>query len=304
MQGFVFSGVLVPALTPFDVDVRPDAARLTAFLRHLLGQGADGLAIFGTTSEGNSLSVAERNGLIDHVIAHGIPAGKLMPGTGACAIPDAVEMTRHAVVAGAGGVLVLPPFYYKNQGDDGFYAYFSEIIQRVGDERLKLYLYHFPQMSAAPISLDLIARLHGEYPDTVVGLKDSSGDWDTTKRMIAEFPDMAIFPSSETRLLDGLPLGAAGCISATANIQAGAIRRLIDAVGTPEAAALHEDVAALRTIFEGYPLVGALKATLARDTGDEAWRAMRPPLVPIAPDQQAALFTSLDRLAGRERVAL
>ncbi len=158
-----FSGVLVPAVTPFKADLSPDAERFTRLCKYLLAEGAGGLAVFGTTGEGNSLSVAERIQLLDHLVAEDVPAAALLPGTGACALTDAVDLTRHAVSIGAGGVLVLPPFYYKNQSDDGFYAYFSEIIQRTGDHRLKLYLYHFPQMSAAPISMDLIARLHGAY---------------------------------------------------------------------------------------------------------------------------------------------
>ncbi|NNE22251.1 MAG: dihydrodipicolinate synthase family protein [Rhizobiales bacterium] len=300
----LFSGVLVPALTPFKQDLSPDAARFTALCKYLLAQGANGLAVFGTTSEGNSISVAERNQLLDHLAAEGIDTATLLPGTGACALTDAVELTRHAVDIGAGGVLVLPPFYYKNQSNDGYYAYFSEIIQRIGDAKLKLYLYHFPQMSAAPVSIDLIARLHGDYPDTVVGLKDSSGNWDGTRRMIAEFPEMAIFPSSETLVNEGLQLGAAGCISATANVQVGAIRQLIEAHGTPEANALHDQVAAVRSVFEGYPLVSALKATLARDTGDASWHALRPPLTPLAAEQAAELANALDSIAGYAPVTL
>ena len=300
----LFSGVLVPALTPFKPDLAPDAERFTALCRYLLAEGANGLAVFGTTSEGNSISVAERNQLLDHLAADGLDTSTLLPGTGACALTDAVELTRHAVNIGAGGVLVLPPFYYKNQSDDGYYAYFSEIIQRIGDAKLKLYLYHFPQMSAAPISMDLIARLHGDYPDTVVGLKDSSGDWNGTKRMIGEFPQMAIFPSSETLLRDGLTLGAAGCISATANVQVGAIRKLIDAHGYPEADALHTQVAAVRSVFEGYPLVPALKATLARDTGDEAWQVLRPPFMPMGAEKAAELGNSLVSIAGYSPVTL
>ena len=300
----LFSGVLVPALTPFKQDLSPDAGRFTALCKYLLGEGANGLAVFGTTSEGNSISVAERNQLLDHLAAGGLDTSTLLPGTGACALTDAVELTRHAVNIGAGGVLVLPPFYYKNQSDDGYYAYFSEIIQRIGDARLKLYLYHFPQMSAAPISLDLIARLHGDYPATVVGLKDSSGNWDGTKHMIAEFPDMAIFPSSESLVKEGLSLGAAGCISATANIQVGTIRKLIDAHGTPEANALHDQVATIRSVFEGYPLVPALKATLARDTGDKGWQTLRPPLTAMPAAKTAELLNSLDSIAGYSPVKL
>jgi 4-hydroxy-tetrahydrodipicolinate synthase len=289
-----FSGLLVPVLTPFQGDLSPDATRFSRLCKWLLAQGANGLAIFGTTSEGNSLSIAERNGLIDHLVEQGVPPDRLMPGTGACAIPDAVELTRHAVARGAGGVLVLPPFYYKNQGDDGLFAYFSEIVQRVGDKRLKLYLYHFPQMSAAPISVDLVARLLKAYPDTVVGLKDSSGDWEGTKRMIASFPDLAVFPSSESRLLEGLRLGAAGCISATGNIQPAAIRKLIDLHGTAEAQTWQDRTAGIRTIVERHPTVPALKAILARETKDESWSIMRPPLTPLAQARREELLNSLD----------
>ena len=295
-----FSGVLVPALTPFQANLSPDAERYTRFLKFLLADGADGLAVFGTTSEANSLAVSERNDLLDHVTANGVPADRLMPGTGACAIPDAVALTRHAVKLGAGGVLVLPPFYYKNQSDDGFFAYYSELIERVGNDRLRVYLYHFPQMSAAPVSLDLIARLLKAYPGTIAGLKDSSGDWQQTQRMIAEFPDMAIFPSTEARLLEGLPLGAAGCISATANIQARAIRALIDGHAGPDATRLHDNVCAIRHIFEGYPLIPALKAVVARDTGDETWLNTRPPITALRGDKLNQLFKQLES-SGQHR---
>lgn len=289
-----FSGLLVPVLTPFRRDLSPDAPRFGQLCSWLLQQGADGLAIFGTTSEGNSLSVAERNALIDHLIDQRVPPHRLMPGTGACALPDAVELTRHAVERGAGGVLVLPPFYYKNQGDDGFFAYFSEIVQRVGDKRLKLYLYHFPQMSAAPISFDLVARLLKAFPGTVVGLKDSSGDWEGTKRLIAAFPDLAVFPSSESRLFDGLRLGAAGCISATGNIQPAAIRKLIDLHDTAEAQDWHNRISTIRAIVERFPTVPALKAIFSRETKDESWSIMRPPLTPLAPARRDELLSSID----------
>jgi 4-hydroxy-tetrahydrodipicolinate synthase len=288
-----FSGLLVPALTPFTADLEPDAGRFTQLCRWLLGEGAAGLAVFGTTSEGNSLSVAERNRLLDHLVGHGIPAVRLMPGTGACAIPDAVEMTRHAVGLGAGGVLVLPAFYYKNQSDDGFFGYFSEIIQRVGDPRLQLYLYHFPQMSAAPLSPALIERLVKAYPQTIAGLKDSSGDWQGTRRMIAKFPTLAIFPSSESRLLEGLVLGAAGCISATANIQPGAIRKLIDSHGTDRAQAWHDRISAVRTIVEAYPLIAALKAVMAHETGDDDWLVTRPPVTTLTRARRTELLAAL-----------
>ena len=298
-----FHGLLVPVLTPFRRDLEPDRERFLALCRWLIDEGAHGLAVFGTTSEANSLSLAERKGLVERLVDNAVAPHLLMPGTGACAVPDAVELTSHAVKLGCGGVLVLPPFYYKNQSDDGFFAYFSEVIERVGDPRLKVYLYHFPQMSAAPISPALIARLRRRYPDTIAGLKDSSGEWEATKRLAAEFPEMAIFPSSESRLDEGLRLGMAGCISATANIQARAIRRVIDGHGTPEAAVLNDRICTLRAVMERYPTVASLKALLARDTGHADWAIIRPPLTPLPADAALRLFDEL-AACGFEGVGL
>lgn len=290
MSPELFHGVLVPVLTPFRRDLEPDRARFAGLCRWLLDEGADGLAVFGTTSEANSMSPGERKALLEHVVDSGIGPGLLMPGTGACAIPDAVELTRHAIKLGCGGVLVLPPFYYKNQSDEGFFAYFSELIERVGDARLKVYLYHFPQMSAAPISPALIARLRRRYPEAIAGLKDSSGDWEATKALAAEFPEMAIFPSSESRLEEGLALGMAGCISATANIQPRAIAKFIARRDAADA----RRITAVRGIIERYPTVSTLKALIARDTGHAEWAITRPPLVPLPADAASRFFEELD----------
>ena len=175
-------GVYAPVLTPFDQQLQPDAARFIAHCKWLVDNGA-GLAIFGTNSEAASLSVAERIKLTDELLAAGVPASRLMPGTGACALSDAVELTKHAVEAGAPGVLMLPPFYFKNVSDDGVFAYYSEIIERVGSDKLGIYLYHIPQFTQVPITLSLIERLLKRYPNTVLGAKDSSGDWANSKAM-------------------------------------------------------------------------------------------------------------------------
>ena len=281
-----FRGVLVPALTPFGRDLEPDTARFAGFCRWLIDEGAHGLAVFGTTSEANSMSGTERKQLLEDLVDSGLQPELLMPGTGACAVPDAVDLTSHAVKLGCGGVLVLPPFYYKNQSDDGYFAYFSELIERVGDARLKIYLYHFPQMSAAPISPALIARLLQRYPDTIAGLKDSSGDWAATKRLAADFPELAIFPSSESRLEEGLALGMAGCISGTANIQPRAIAAFIAGRKAADA----QRISTLRAVLERYPLIAALKAMLARDTGHADWAVTRPPITPLPADAAARMF--------------
>ena len=203
-----FSGVLVPVLTPFARSGEPDAGRFIDFCRFLLDQGADGLAIFGTTSEANSMSGAERMELLDRLIDAGIPAAKLMPGTGACSVTEAATpdlATRSATACG--GVLMLPPFYYKGMNDDGLFAFFASVIDRVGSDALRMYLYHIPPQTVLGLSLDLVGRLIEAYPQTVVGLKDSSGDWNNTAALLDRFPGFAVFPGSEVFLLDGLQEG-------------------------------------------------------------------------------------------------
>ena len=223
-----FSGVLVPVLTPFTPSGEPDAGRFIAFCRWLLDQGAGGLAIFGTTSEANSMSPGERMELLDRLIEAGIPAQKLMPGTGACAMTDAAMLVRHAVDRGCGGVLMLPPFYYKGVSDDGIFAFISGVIDKVGSPALKLFLYHIPPMAVVGFSLELVGRLITAYPETVVGLKDSSGDWSNTAALLERLPGFAVFPGSEVFLLDGLRKGAVGCITASGNVNVPGIKNVYD----------------------------------------------------------------------------
>ena len=284
-----FSGVLVPALTPFGRDLAPDAANLGRYCQWLLDQGANGLAMFGTTSEANSLSLDERKSLLELVIDSGVPANVLMPGTGLCSLPESVELTRHAVKLGCGGVLMLPPFYYKGASVDGLFASFAEVIERVGESDLRIYLYHFPAMSGVPVTPDLVERLIGAYPLTVVGLKDSSGDIANTLALLKAFPGFSVFPGSEKLLFEALAHGAAGCISATANVNVGPIRRLIECYPGAEAEALHGAVSRVREAIEGHPMVPALKALIADATGDAEWSIVRPPLTPLDQSVAAAL---------------
>jgi 4-hydroxy-tetrahydrodipicolinate synthase len=288
-----FRGVLSPALTPFTADLEPDRPAFVGFCNWLLEQGANGLAVFGTTSEANSLSQCERMSLLEHLVAQGIPAAKLMPGTGAANLPDAIELTRHALELGAGGVLVLPPFYYKNMPEDGIYAYYAGVIDKVARQDLKLYLYHIPQMSGVAITPSLIARLRKQYGSIVAGLKDSSGVWDNVAMLLKEFPEMAIFPASEKFLLPALKLGAAGCISATANFQVANIRKLIDTPDGPAREQLDAEVGRIRSVFEGYPLVPALKAAIAALLKKDSWRIVRPPFAQLPDDKRRDLLTAL-----------
>ena len=274
-------------------DFEPDRPAFVDFCNWLLKEGANGLAVFGTTSEANSLSQKERIALLEHLVEKGIPAAKLMPGTGAANLPDAVELTRHALALGAGGVLVLPPFYYKNMPEDGIYAYYAAIIDRVARPDLKLYLYHIPQMSGVAITPTLIARLRKAYGGVIAGLKDSSGVWDNVALLLKEFPELAIFPASEKFLLPALKLGAAGCISATANFQVANIRKLIDTPDGDARTKLDAEVGKIRSVFEQYPLVPALKAVIAALLKQNSWRVVRPPFAQLPEEKRRELLGAL-----------
>jgi 4-hydroxy-tetrahydrodipicolinate synthase len=288
------SGVLSPVVTPFKKDLSVDADRLVRQCRWLMSQNC-GLAVFGTNSEANSLSADEKIDLLDALVDAGLDTGRMMPGTGACAIPDAVRMTSHAVKRGCGGVLMLPPFYYKGVSDEGLFRGYSEVIQRVGDSNLKVYLYHFPQVSQVPIRLALIERLLNEYPDTVVGIKDSSGEWSNMEAMLKQFPGFAMFPGNETVLLKSMQNGGAGCISATANINPGAIAELAANWQSSDAQAMQDKMNDLRQMMQQFPMIPALKAAIAHYSGDADWEYVRPPLVELTAEQKAEMLAELDK---------
>lgn len=287
-------GVFAATLTPLDDDLSPDHRLLADHHRWLLATGCDGVAVLGTTGEATSFTVEERQSILDGLVEAGIPGTAMIAGTGCCAIPDTVRLTRHAVEAGAAGVLMLPPFYYKNVSDDGLFAAYAETIERVGDGRLRIYLYHFPKMSGVPLSLGLIERLLKAYPGTVAGIKDSSGDWGNMAAMCRAFPGFAVFAGSEEFLLPILRAGGAGCISATANLTAPLAAQLYANWRDPQAEPLQAALAGLRRAFEGHPFTAAAKEVLAAHSGHGGWRNLRPPLVPLAPDRAAALRAGLD----------
>jgi 4-hydroxy-tetrahydrodipicolinate synthase len=289
-------GVFVPAVTPFLPDFTIDTQRLVTHCRWLLEEGANGLAVFGTTSEANSLSVTERIDSLEALIDRGIAPGVLMPGTGCCALPDTVLLTRHAVEHGCFGVLLLPPFYYKSISDDGLFAGISEVIQRVADPRLRVYLYHIPGMSGVSFSVPVIERLLKRFPGIVVGLKDSSGDWQNTKTLLQTFPGFEIFPGNEGYLLDALRLGGAGCISATANVNVAAIQTLLQNWQTPQAEQLQRDISSVRNAIAKFAFIPACKAILAQANTAPSWNVLRPPLLALDRDSSSALHRALDEV--------
>ncbi|HEX5611948.1 MAG TPA: dihydrodipicolinate synthase family protein [Burkholderiales bacterium] len=288
-------GVLAPVITPFRKDYSPDPDRFVRHCQWLMRNGCAGLAVFGTNSEANSMSVEEKLELLDALLSGGIPASALMPGTGHSALSDSVRMTREAVRLGCGGVLMLPPFYYKGVPDEGLYRNFAEVIERVGDERLRLYLYHIPPVSNVPISLELIERLLERYPGTVAGVKDSSGEWSNTKAMLDRFKDRGfdVFAGSEVFLLDNMRAGGKGCITATGNVNPGAIEHVYRNWRGPEADQLQAGITATRKIVQKQPMISALKAITAHFGNDPQWKTVRPPLVELTNEQERQLINDL-----------
>ena len=287
-------GVLSPVVTPFDAELRPDPERFASHCRWLLDQGV-GLAVFGTNSEANSMSVAEKIALLDALIDAGLPPARMMPGTGCCALTDSVALTRHSVDRGCAGVLMLPPFYYKGVADDGLFRSYAEVIERVGESDLRIYLYNIPPVSQVPISLALIERLLQAYPATIAGIKDSSGDWSNTQAMLERFQPLGfdVFAGSETFLLATLRGGGAGCITATGNVNPRRIAELARRWRDPDAGTQQAALDAVRSVFQQFPMIPALKAAIAHYAADPQWVTVRPPLVELDQTQKNALVHAL-----------
>jgi 4-hydroxy-tetrahydrodipicolinate synthase len=290
-------GVLSPVVTPFNADLSPDAGRLIAQCQWLLTQNC-GLAIFGTNSEANSLSVNERIALLDSLVSADVDPARMMPGTGCCALTDTVRLTEHAVKAGAAGVLMLPPFYYKGVSEDGLFRNFAEVIERVGDTRLRIYLYHIPPVAVVGITTSLVERLLKAYPTAIAGMKDSSGDWSNTKKFLDAFAQSGfdVFVGSESFLLANMREGGAGCISATANVNPAAIDKLYREWRGSDAQAQQDHLDAVRKATGQYVMIPALKAVVAHYTRDPTWVTVRPPLDPLPEDQATKVIQDLQKL--------
>lgn len=295
------SGVFAAAATPVGEDLSPDLALFKTHCRRLMDQGCDGLAVLGTTGEANSFSRAERRSILEAALEAGLEPGHLIPGTGTPAIPDTVALTKDALELGITRVLMLPPFYYKGVSDDGLFAAYAEIIERVGDARLQVLLYHIPQMSGVALSVPLIERLAAAYPGTVVGIKDSGGDIENMKAVLAAVPGFAVLSGADPLMLPLLDAGGAGCITATANLIAPDLRTVFDHFADParadEVAATQKRIVAWRTLANRYPQIPSIKAMLAARTGKAAWRRVRPPLSPLDDTQAADLRSAMAELA-------
>jgi 4-hydroxy-tetrahydrodipicolinate synthase len=287
------TGVFCAALTPMRADLTPDHAAFAAHCRHLLDEGADGIALLGTTGEANSFSGRERRELLEAAVAAGIPPARLLPGTGVTALTETVELTRHALALGVTTVVMLPPFYYKSVPDEGIYAAYSEIVERVADDRLRVVLYHIPQFSAVAITDAVIERLRGAYPGVFAGVKDSSGDLAHMEGLVARFPGLAVLAGADPLMLPLLRRGGAGCITATSNLVARDLAFIFRHWSDPAAAeaveAAQARLIAARNRVSVFAQIASLKTLLARTTGNPDWSTVRPPLLPLSADEAARL---------------
>jgi 4-hydroxy-tetrahydrodipicolinate synthase len=315
-------GVLAPVVTPFKPDLAPDSQRFITHCKWLLSQNC-GLAVFGTNSEANSLSMDERLNLLDELVAAGIDPSRMMPGTGCCSVTETVKLTKQAVGSGCAGVLMLPPFYYKDVSEEGLYRYFSEVVQRVGDARLKIYLYHIPPVAVVGITTGLVERLLAAYPNAIAGMKDSSGDWNNTKTFLDAFAARTfdVFVGSESFLLANMRNGGVGTISATANLNPAAIYELyLECIRSQTSDIRYQksdiehqtsnmerqqaDLDVVRQVFGSgkFPsMIAALKQAIAIYADDPAWRTVRPPLVELTPEQAKTLAAELSAIGFRWR---
>ncbi len=290
-------GILSPVVTPFNADLSPDPKRFVEHCKWLISQNA-GLAIFGTNSEANSLSVNERKFLLESLLLANVDPAKMMPGTGCCSVTDTVELTRHAVAAGCAGVLMLPPFFYKNVPEDGLFRFYSEVVQRVASNDLRIYLYHIPPVSQTPITAGLIERLLKEYPGTIAGIKDSSGDWNNTEMLLKNFQPAGfdVFCGSDPFLLQTMRGGGAGCITATGNVNPAMIADLYLHWQSADADARQARVTEIRRTFEMIPLIASMKSVIGWKRKDPQWAEVRPPLVKAPRDKFEQLCARLDEI--------
>jgi 4-hydroxy-tetrahydrodipicolinate synthase len=293
--GREWSGVVAAALTPLRDDLCVDGEAFSGHIRWLLGHGCDGVVVFGTTGEAVSFSVAERMSALEAVVSSGVPADRLIVGTGCCAVPDTVWLTNHASSLGVGRVLVMPPFCFKNVPEDGVFDYYRRVADATGQSGAGIYLYHFPRMTGVSIGEGLIARLLEAYPGRITGVKDSGGDPQYTKDLCARFPGLGVFAGSDALLLEGLRCGAAGCISATANVTAPLAAEVLALRNDPRADAAQERVSRVRRVFERYPLISALKCAMHFRTGRPEWRNIRPPLRALSSADGKQLVEGLNK---------
>jgi len=291
----LIKGLIAPILTPFDNQLKVDQKMYNDLAQNLMENGCSGLAPFGTTGEALSVGNKERMIAIEVLVKSGINPNTLIPGTGLCNLPDTIEITKHAIDLGCLGAMTLPPFYFKGMSDNGLYEYFEKLIDGVNDSRLKIYLYHIPQVSGVGLSIDLVQKLKSSYPEFIIGIKDSSGVWENTEALL-KIKGLVVYPGAELPVIEAIKLGAPGCISATANLNSKDISKVIihcHAGEWNEAEELQKKVKSVRLLFQDYAPIPAQKSLLALQTKNTMWNNLRPPFVPISENKTYELANKL-----------
>lgn len=293
-----FRGVCSAAATPVRADLSADHAKLAAHCKQLLADGCHGVALLGSTGEANSFSVAERMAILEAVVAAGVPAAALLPGTGVCALPDTIALTKHALSLGVTRVVMLPPFYYKKPSDQALIDSYSYVFDQIGDARLKVILYHIPPISQIPITEAVIEGLLKRYPGTIAGVKDSSGDFANMTHLVATFPQLSILAGADPLMKKLLEAGGAGCITATSNVAARYLRTVFDGFDKPERRAEVDQaqacIEAQRSISNHFTQIPTIKAMIGYRYADAGWGRVRHPFTALTEAQRAELGTLLD----------
>jgi 4-hydroxy-tetrahydrodipicolinate synthase len=290
------NGSYVAVLTPMTDSLEPDLPLLLAHSQSMLNQGAQGIALLGTTGEANSFTLQERMKIMSGMIDGGIPGSKIMVGTGCCAYGETVLLTKYALDLGIASILMLPPFYYKQVDDQGLFSYFRKVVHETADDRLEVYLYHFPKMTGLDLSIDLLGMLFDEFPGIFVGMKDSGGDVKHMKMIIDHFPDFRVFAGTEKYLLDILRMGGAGCISATGNVTVRACTQLYENWQMEDADKRQEKLTTMRSCFEGLPFTAILKQYLAKLEQRPSWLNIRPPNALLSEEIVTNVFAQLNQI--------
>jgi len=294
-------GLWCAMLTPLARDGGVDHARFADHARWLLAQDVDGVAPFGTTGEGQSLAMADRAAGLAALLEAGIPAGRVVAATGCAALAETIALTRQGVQSGCAACLVLPPFFFKDVADDGLFAWYARIIEAVADARLRVLLYHIPQVSGVPLSVDLVARLAAAFPGIIAGVKDSAGNWANTAELLARAPELAILVGHEPHLPQLLRAGGAGTICGVANVYPALVRALL----SPEVNAADEErIATFVEIAFRQPFLPAFRTIVAARTRDPAWLTPCPPLLPLDEGQRRSLLTALDRAGLTDKLGV
>jgi 4-hydroxy-tetrahydrodipicolinate synthase len=286
-------GLWCAMLTPLDGEGRVDHARFAVHAHRLLARGVDGVAPFGTTGEGQSFSMAERADGLAALLDAGVAPGRVIAATGCAALTETISLTRHGVQSGCAACLVLPPFFFRDVSDEGLYAWYARLIEAVADPRLRILLYHIPQVTGVPLSVELVARLAAAFPGVIAGVKDSAGDWAHTSALVTRLPQLAILVGHEPHLPRLLRAGGAGTICGVANVYPELVLALLsrDVTATDE-----ERIATFIEIAFRQPFLPAFKCIVAARTRDPGWLAVRPPQVALADSVRASLLDALARV--------